>query len=190
MRKLRTGLILGSLGFSLGAVRAIARQLPPLPATLPSPPLRCPRERWAPPITARWPHPVAPLLTPTARAACRAVSDQQLDRHHHRNTRAKLHGTASATIKVTDSSQPSRSPPPPSEHQDQPSHPRSSSMTTTSLPGGIAASPYPSTTLQASGGVRPYTWALASGSTLPAGLSLSTAGVLSGTPALRPAVLR
>ena len=33
----------------------------------------------------------------------------------------------------------------------------------------------------ASGGVGPYTYSLASGS-LPAGLSLSTAGVLSGTP--------
>lgn len=37
-------------------------------------------------------------------------------------------------------------------------------------------------TLAASGGTSPYTWALATGSSLPAGLSLSTAGVLSGTP--------
>jgi hypothetical protein len=36
--------------------------------------------------------------------------------------------------------------------------------------------------LTASGGVPPYTWAGASGSTLPAGLALSTAGVVSGTP--------
>jgi hypothetical protein len=93
-------------------------------------------------------------------------------------------GTASATIKVTDSSQPSSqsatanlsiaigsaSPPP-------------LAITTTSLPSGVVASPYPSTTLQAAGGVPPYTWALAAGSSLPTGLSLSTAGVLSGTPA-------
>jgi hypothetical protein len=36
--------------------------------------------------------------------------------------------------------------------------------------------------LQATGGVPPYTWAVGSGSTLPAGLSLSTSGVISGTP--------
>ena len=36
--------------------------------------------------------------------------------------------------------------------------------------------------LAGSGGISPYTWTVASGSTLPAGLSLSTAGVLSGTP--------
>jgi len=36
--------------------------------------------------------------------------------------------------------------------------------------------------LTASGGVPPYTWAVASGSTLPAGLALSSAGVVSGTP--------
>jgi len=36
--------------------------------------------------------------------------------------------------------------------------------------------------LTGSGGISPYTWMVASGYTLPAGLSLSTAGVLSGTP--------
>jgi Putative Ig domain/Abnormal spindle-like microcephaly-assoc'd, ASPM-SPD-2-Hydin len=35
--------------------------------------------------------------------------------------------------------------------------------------------------LNAAGGKSPYTWALASGSTLPSGLSLSSAGVISGT---------
>jgi hypothetical protein len=56
-------------------------------------------------------------------------------------------------------------------------------VTTSSLPGGAVGSAYPSTTLQASGGVTPYTWALASGSSLPAGLILSAGGALSGTPA-------
>ena len=36
-------------------------------------------------------------------------------------------------------------------------------------------------TLAASGGVSPYTWSLASGA-LPAGVSLTSAGVLSGAP--------
>ncbi len=36
-------------------------------------------------------------------------------------------------------------------------------------------------TLAASGGVGPYSWSLAAGSTLPSGLSLSSAGVISGT---------
>lgn len=56
------------------------------------------------------------------------------------------------------------------------------SITTPSLPGGTAGTAYTSTTLAASGGTSPYTWSVASGSTLPAGLSLSTAGALSGTP--------
>ena len=92
-------------------------------------------------------------------------------------------GTASAIIKVTDSSQPSSQ----SANTSlsitiSPASPAPLTITTTSLPNGVATSPYPSTTLQAAGGVPPYTWALASGSSLPAGLSLSTAGVLSGTP--------
>jgi hypothetical protein len=36
--------------------------------------------------------------------------------------------------------------------------------------------------LAGTGGISPYIWTVASGSTLPAGLSLSTAGVISGTP--------
>jgi len=38
-------------------------------------------------------------------------------------------------------------------------------------------------TLVAVGGVAPYTWTLASGSTLPSGLSLSSTGAITGTPA-------
>jgi hypothetical protein len=51
---------------------------------------------------------------------------------------------------------------------------------TTTLPSGIVASPY-NATLTATGGNGTYTWAISSGS-LPSGLSLSTAGVISGTP--------
>jgi len=48
------------------------------------------------------------------------------------------------------------------------------------LPAAVINVPY-SVTLTATGGVPPYTWAMASG-TLPPGLSISTAGVISGTP--------
>ncbi|HYT39580.1 MAG TPA: Ig-like domain repeat protein, partial [Acidimicrobiia bacterium] len=54
------------------------------------------------------------------------------------------------------------------------------SITTTSLPAGTVNSPY-SATLAATGGKSPSTWALATG-TLPPGLTLSSAGVVSGTP--------
>lgn len=53
--------------------------------------------------------------------------------------------------------------------------------TTTSFPEAVAGTSY-STSLTASGGVQNYTWALTSG-TLPTGLSVSSAGVISGTPA-------
>src|SRR5271167_4290649 len=90
-------------------------------------------------------------------------------------------GTASVTIKVTESAQPSAQSA--ASNLSLKISPAKLAVTTTSLPAGAATSLYPSTTLQASGGVSPYTWALASGSSLPAGLNLSTGGVLSGTPA-------
>jgi hypothetical protein len=54
-------------------------------------------------------------------------------------------------------------------------------ITTTSLPGGTVATPYPQQTLRASGGTAPYTWSISAGS-LPAGLTLSSTGIISGTP--------
>jgi hypothetical protein len=54
------------------------------------------------------------------------------------------------------------------------------SIATTTLSGGTAGTAY-AQTLSATGGTAPYAWALQSG-TLPGGLSLSTAGALSGTP--------
>jgi len=53
-------------------------------------------------------------------------------------------------------------------------------ITTTSLSIGVVGSAY-SATLQATGGSGSYTWTVLSGS-LPDGLSLSSAGVISGTP--------
>jgi hypothetical protein len=53
-------------------------------------------------------------------------------------------------------------------------------ITTTTLPGGTVGQPY-NQTLQATGGILGLTWTLSGGS-LPAMLSLSPAGVISGTP--------
>lgn len=54
-------------------------------------------------------------------------------------------------------------------------------IATSSLQDGALNQPY-SAQLQATGGTKGYNWSLASGS-LPAGLSLSSSGALSGTPA-------
>ena len=55
------------------------------------------------------------------------------------------------------------------------------SIATATLPAGSVGSNY-SATLNATGGVGPYTWTLTSGS-LPSGLALSSTGMISGTPA-------
>ena len=55
------------------------------------------------------------------------------------------------------------------------------SMTTASLTNGTLGAAY-SQTLTAAGGTSPYSWSLASGA-LPGGLTLNSAGVISGTPA-------
>ena len=54
------------------------------------------------------------------------------------------------------------------------------SIATTSLTAGTVGVPY-NASVTASGGVPPYTWTITSGS-VPAGLSLSTSGFISGTP--------
>ncbi len=53
-------------------------------------------------------------------------------------------------------------------------------VTTATLPDGMVGSPY-SAQLTATGGTNSYTWAIASGA-LPGGLTLSTSGLISGTP--------
>ena len=55
------------------------------------------------------------------------------------------------------------------------------SITTTTLPNGTVGTAY-SQSLAASGGTAPYTWTVFSGA-LPGGLAMSSAGVISGTPA-------
>jgi hypothetical protein len=54
-------------------------------------------------------------------------------------------------------------------------------VTTSTLPGGTVNVPYTTQQLTATGGTNSYTWSLASG-TLPAGLVLSSAGAITGTP--------
>jgi hypothetical protein len=58
--------------------------------------------------------------------------------------------------------------------------PAALAIVTATLPGAIMKHTY-SSSLQASGGTAPYTWSITSGS-LPAGLSLSASGAISGTP--------
>ena len=53
-------------------------------------------------------------------------------------------------------------------------------ITTGSLPSGTVGQGY-NQTLQATGGIQPYAWSMASGS-LPSGLSLSSGGTISGNP--------
>ena len=53
-------------------------------------------------------------------------------------------------------------------------------ITPATLPGGVVASAY-NQSLSSSGGIAPYTYAIASG-TLPTGVSLTPTGVISGTP--------
>jgi len=55
------------------------------------------------------------------------------------------------------------------------------SITTISLPSASPTKSY-NYSLQASGGISPFTWSVVSGA-LPSGISLSSSGVLSGTPA-------
>lgn len=55
------------------------------------------------------------------------------------------------------------------------------SITTTAIPNGMVGENY-STILTATGGAPPYTWSVTNGA-LPGGLSLSSGGTLSGTPA-------
>lgn len=54
-------------------------------------------------------------------------------------------------------------------------------IATSSLPNAGLSVPY-SHSLTASGGTAPYTWTLLAGSQMPAGVALSAAGLLSGTP--------
>lgn len=88
-------------------------------------------------------------------------------------------GTSAFTVQVTDSQTPTHA------TATQPLsiiiNAQPLAITTTSLPSGAVSAAY-SATLQASGGVTPYTWSVTVG-TLPAGLSLNAStGAITGTP--------
>jgi Putative Ig domain len=86
-------------------------------------------------------------------------------------------GQSNFTVQVTDSSSPVQNATKPlSINTAAPPL----TITTTSLPNGIVGIAY-SSTLTATGGTTPYSWTIVSG-TLPAGLSLSQGGTISGTP--------
>jgi hypothetical protein len=89
-------------------------------------------------------------------------------------------GTSSFTVKVIDSSAPALSATK-SLSITVAAVAASLQITTTSLADGQVSSSY-STTLAATGGTKPYTWSITSGS-LPAGLSLgASTGLITGTP--------
>ncbi len=60
-------------------------------------------------------------------------------------------------------------------------NPTALTVSTSSLTPGVAGTPY-NAALQATGGVPPYSWTISAGS-LPAGLTLTSLGVISGIPA-------
>ena len=86
-------------------------------------------------------------------------------------------GTSSFTVQVADSGSPNQTATASVSIAVQSS---TLSITSTSLASGKTGTAY-SAPMSASGGTPAYTWLIASGS-LPAGLSLSTTGVISGTP--------
>jgi mono/diheme cytochrome c family protein len=88
-------------------------------------------------------------------------------------------GTYSVTVKVTDS-QATPATATKALSITVAAAPTSLTVTTSTLAGGTVGIAY-SQTLAAGGGRTPYTWALASG-TLPAGLTISSTGVITGTP--------
>ena len=66
---------------------------------------------------------------------------------------------------------------------DPPANGNPTITTTSPLPAGTANRAYTAVTLTATGGTAPYSWSVVG--TLPPGMLLSPAGVLSGTPTLK-----
>lgn len=87
-------------------------------------------------------------------------------------------GTYTFTVKATDSSMPTAQT---ATKQLSIVVATTFAITTSSLPNGTVSTAY-SQQLQAAGGTTPVTWSLQTGSSLPAGLAISGAGLISGTP--------
>jgi Putative Ig domain len=91
-------------------------------------------------------------------------------------------GTTSPTFTVTDSSSPVQS-----KTTTLPITISAPALTITesTLPSGTNGTAYSSPAMAASGGTPAYTWSIAKGSSLPAGLTLAaTTGIISGTPSV------
>ena len=86
------------------------------------------------------------------------------------------HGAFEFTVGVSDGGQPANTA---EKHFSLSVSPMT--ITTASVPSGLVGKAYPSTTLKVTGGKATYRWSVSSGA-LPAGLKLSTAGALSGSP--------
>jgi large repetitive protein len=92
-------------------------------------------------------------------------------------------GVFQFTLQVIDSAIPPQTATTPASLSITVSAPPPLQITPSGLPGGTVATPY-STSVQATGGVLPYTWSVASGQ-LPAGLNLNpVSGDITGTPIL------
>ena len=89
-------------------------------------------------------------------------------------------GSNSATFEVTDASAGGKMSSAPQAITITVSAPPPLSITTTTLPAATIGTPY-TAALNATGGIPAYTWSVTAGS-LPAGLTLSSAGSISGTP--------
>jgi predicted acyl esterase/pimeloyl-ACP methyl ester carboxylesterase len=114
-----------------------------------------------------------PTLIPNESLQISQVSERQ----HIRFTPSQgLTGTATLTATVTDTGGLSAT----SSFTVTVADPPDVQISDAPLPAGMLTQFY-THTLQASGGLPPYTWTLHSGS-LPAGLSLNSSGLLSGTP--------
>jgi Putative Ig domain len=99
---------------------------------------------------------------------------------HITGTPTGPNGTASFTVKVTDSSNGGAQ----SATQNLSiliNLPPAPSITTTSLAAGVEGTAY-SQTVAATGGLTPYTFTISSAAGLPAGLSMDTSGHITGTP--------